>query len=197
MRKFLGILIGSLMLTAAPAGAHPHVWIEANATLVFERGKVTAIRLHWTFDQIFSSAVIGEYDKNKDKSFNAAETADLRKNAFSNLKHYSYFTHLRIAGKPAEASKVAGFKASIVKGQLVYRFTLRLDDPVDPLKTPLGVTLYDKSFYVDVQFRKKNPLRLVGKGSAGCTHSIAKDKNNPIYFGLVFPRVATLRCAGS
>ena len=38
---------------------------------------------------------------------------------------------------------------------------------------------------------------MVGPGSAGCTHKIAEDKKNPFYFGMIFPRIATLRCAGS
>ena len=36
-----------------------------------------------------------------------------------------------------------------------------------------------------------------GTGSAGCSHQIVVDKKNPFYSGMIFPRIATLRCAGS
>jgi len=198
MRRLVGIFLGAFMLSAAvPVGAHPHVWIEAQATLAFKQGKVAAVRMRWALDEFFSSALIRQFDKDKDKRFNASEVAEVQKNAFSNLKKHSYFTYLRVAGKTVKVSEVTDFKASIEKGRLIYHFTVPLVTPVDPVKTGFGLTLYDKTFYVDVQLQKETPLRLVGEGSAGCTHTVAKDKKNPIYFGMVFPRVATLRCTGS
>lgn len=196
--RFTAMLFGLTALVAASsASAHPHVWIDAKAKVIFKKGKITAIRMHWTFDPLFTMLVMGEHDKDKSKSFNKAEAADIQKNAFSNLKDYSYFTHLRLDGKPAKVSRVSGFKPSFVGGKLVYEFTVLLDKPVDPLKTRFGFGVYDESYYIEIQFDEKAPIAKTGAGSAGCTHKIAVDKKNPFYNGIIFPRIATLRCVGS
>jgi tRNA threonylcarbamoyladenosine biosynthesis protein TsaE len=197
-RRLAVLLIGlTALVAAASAGAHPHVWIDAKATVIFTKGKVTAIHMRWTFDPLFTAMVMGEHDKDKNKSFNKAEAVDIQKNAFSNLKNYSYFTHLRLNGKPAKVSRVRGFKPTFVKGKLVYDFTVLLDKPVDPLKTRFGFGVYDETYYIEIQFDEKTPVAKTGRGSAGCTYKIAVDKKHPFYSGIIFPRIATLRCVGS
>jgi ABC-type uncharacterized transport system substrate-binding protein len=194
----LALLFAAIaMMAASAAGAHPHVWIDARAKLIFHKGKITAIRMHWTFDPLFSALVMHEHDKDKNKKFSKAEAADVEKNAFSNLKNYSYFTHLRLDGKPAKVSRVNGFKPSFAGGKLVYEFTVLLDRPVDPQKTRFSFGVYDETYYIEVDFEKKHPVAVAGAGSAGCTYKIVQDKRHAIYYGLVFPFMATLRCAGS
>lgn len=197
MRIAAALIATLALVSASSAGAHPHVWIDAKATVIFQKGKVIAIRMHWTFDPLFAMLVMGEHDKDKNKSINKAEAADIQKNAFSNLKDYSYFTHLRLDGKVARVSRVTGFKPSFVGGKLVYVFTVWLDRPVDPLKTRFGFGVYDESYYIEIQFDEKAPVAMTGAGSTGCTYKIAVDKKNPFYSGIIFPRIATLRCAGS
>jgi len=197
-KRALALLFGVAALAAASAaGAHPHVWIDAKAKLIFDKGNITAIRMRWTFDPLFTTLVMGEHDKDKNKRFDKAEVADLKANAFSNLKNYSYFTHLRLDGAPAKVSRVTGFKPSFVGGKLVYEFTVLLDKPVDPLKTRFGFGVYDETYYIEIQFDEKSPIAMTGAGSAGCNHAIAVDKKNPFYNGIIFPNIATLRCAGS
>jgi len=197
-KRLFALMIGATALMAAnAASAHPHVWIDAKATLVFEQGKITAIRMHWTFDPLFTMLVMGHHDKDKDKKINKAEAADIEVNAFSNLKNFSYFTHLRLDGTPAKVSRVTGFKPSFTGEKLVYEFTVLLDKPIDPLKTRFGVGVYDETYYIEIQFDEKAPVAVTGAGSAGCKHTIAEYKKNAFYNGIIFPRIATLSCAGT
>jgi ABC-type uncharacterized transport system substrate-binding protein len=196
--RSLALLFAAIaFLAASAASAHPHVWIDARAKLIFHNGKITSIRMHWTFDPLFTAMVMHEHDKDKNKKFSRAEAADVEKNAFSNLKNYSYFTHLRLNGKPAKVSRVTGFKPSYAGGKLVYEFTVLLDRPVDPQKTRFGFGVYDETFFIQVEFEKKQPVAVAGAGSAGCTYRIVVDKKHPYYYGMNFPVIATLRCAGS
>ena len=85
-KRLAALLVGTLALMAAgSAGAHPHVWVDAKATLIFQKGKITAIRMHWTFDPLFTTLVMSEHDKDKNKTFSPAEVDDLEKNAFENF----------------------------------------------------------------------------------------------------------------
>jgi nickel/cobalt transporter (NicO) family protein len=40
---------------AEPVDAHPHVWIDAVVTFVFEDGQLVGLRHHWKFDEFFGS----------------------------------------------------------------------------------------------------------------------------------------------
>lgn len=188
---------GTWSLSTGSTAAHPHVWIDSEATMEFKDGKLTAVHMRWSFDDLFSSFVLGEFDRNKDKKLDKAESAEVQKNAFSNLKNFNYFTHLRIGGEKVKITAVRNFKPSVEDGKVVYRFTVDLPQPVDPNAKVVGLSVYDDTFYVDVAFAKTNPVRFKGKAPNACTYKVTRDKKNPIYFGAVLPQLATLNCAGS
>ena len=191
------LAIGAWSMSTGPATTHPHVWIDTQATMEFKDGKVTAVHLRWSFDDLFSSFVINEFDKNKNKTFDAEEIAQVQTNAFANLKNFNYFTHLRIGKDKLKIEKVRDFAPSIEDGRLVYRFTIDVPKPVDPGQSKVGLSVYDETFYVDVAFAKKDPVRFKGIAKGACKYTVTRDKDNPIYFGAVLPQLATLSCAGS
>ena len=44
------------MTAAAPASAHPHVWITAASEVIYAAdGSITGVRHAWTFDDMFST----------------------------------------------------------------------------------------------------------------------------------------------
>ncbi len=64
--------------------------------------------------------------------------------------------------------------------------------PVDPAATPVTLSLYDQSFYIDVALAKENPIRI--EGATPCKTAIVTDKGNPLYYGVFFPQRIDLRC---
>ena len=74
------VLLG---LTGA-AMAHPHIFIDAKATLVFDdQGELASIHNSWTFDEAFSVWQIQGLDTNNDGITSSDEMQDL---ADENLK---------------------------------------------------------------------------------------------------------------
>jgi ABC-type uncharacterized transport system substrate-binding protein len=73
----------ALALGASPAAAHPHVWINAVATFLFEDRMLVGVRHHWEFDEMFSSYVIEEQDADRDGKLDRVEIDSIRANAFS------------------------------------------------------------------------------------------------------------------
>ena len=71
MTTSLRILLIALTILAfaAPARAHPHVWVTMHSELVYAPdGTVTGVRHHWAFDDMFSAfATQGLESKEKDK----------------------------------------------------------------------------------------------------------------------------------
>jgi ABC-type uncharacterized transport system substrate-binding protein len=197
MRRYLIAWILSFAGIVASAGvvtAHPHVWIDVVATFVFERGKLAGVRLEWTFDEFLSDTLVRTYDKDKDGTFDEKETQQIQAQAFSSLKDQNYFTHLSLGGKKIPIREVTDFSAMLRKGRLVYRFTVPLHPGVDPAKTPVALSVYDETYYVDVSFDRDDPVRFEGVPKLACRYEVREDAKNPIYFGMVLPLQATLDC---
>lgn len=182
---------------AEPVEAHPHVWIDAVVTFVFEDGQLVGLRHHWRFDEFFGSFVIEEHDVNGDGAFDATEVSALRDAAFANLREYDYFTHLRLDGDKLPLHEVSSFTARIEDEILVYEFTMPLPEPVDPGKSAIAASVYDVEYYVEVLLDQYDPVRFEGIPSGGCTYEIREDAENPIYYGMVYPLAITLTCATS
>ena len=92
----------SCLTLAAPAQAHPHVWVTMQSELLYNPdGSITGIRHHWTFDDMFTAfAVQGIASKEKGK-FTREELAPLAKVNVESLKEYDYFTYATADGKKA------------------------------------------------------------------------------------------------
>ncbi|MGB9297848.1 MAG: DUF1007 family protein, partial [Pseudolabrys sp.] len=69
-----------VLAVAAPASAHPHVWVTMRTELVYAPdGRITGIRHAWSFDDMFSTfATQGLESKEKGK-FTREELAPLAK----------------------------------------------------------------------------------------------------------------------
>ena len=63
---FLVIAAASLLGSTVPASVHPHVFAEARLDVILSPdGKsVKSLRHLWRFDDLFSSTVLMEFDKN-------------------------------------------------------------------------------------------------------------------------------------
>lgn len=193
-------IAGAMMSLAGQAGpvqAHPHVWIDAVVTFVFEDRQLVGLRHRWKFDEFFGSFVIEEHDADGDGAFDAAEVSAIRESAFGNLREFDYFTHLRVEGDKLPLHDVSAFTARIEDGVLVYEFAMPLPEPIDPGQTAVAASVYDVEYYVEVLLDQYDPVRFEGIPSGGCTYEIHEDAENPIYYGMIYPLAITLNCATS
>jgi ABC-type uncharacterized transport system substrate-binding protein len=158
----------SVILWVAPAGAHPHIWIDALATLQFSEGRLVGVKLDWIFDKLFSAGLIADFDRDRNKQLDAGEIETLRKDAFVELGALGYFTHLWVGEEKLKIEAVQDFSAVIVQGRVAYRFIVPLASPVDVLATPVALGLYDESFYVEVAPVPDQPFRFSGVGEGSC-----------------------------
>ncbi len=195
MRRRSTLFAAWLLLAGmSPAGAHPHVWIDAVVTFAFKDGRIVAIRQEWTFDEVFGDAIIGQFDANKDKKFDAKELAALEQGAFANLREFDYFSHLSVDDKAVPTKAVTGFAARVDKGRLVYSFILPVEPGIDPLKGRVALGLYDQSYFVDVQVGDRSTVKYEGNGAMDCRTQLAENTRKPIFGGQIFPMEMFLTC---
>jgi ABC-type uncharacterized transport system substrate-binding protein len=164
IRVLCGILL-SVFALAAMAGpneaqAHPHVWVTVKSELVYgPNGAVTAVRHHWTFDDMFSTFATQGLDTDKDGKLSRDELKGLAEVNVTSLKEFEYFTHATGDGNKAAFNDAADYWLEHQNGVLTLHFTLPLKTPVKA-KT-LHVDIYDGSYFVDFTLAKTDAATLV------------------------------------
>jgi ABC-type uncharacterized transport system substrate-binding protein len=174
-RIFLPILAFAGIAVLSPAAhAHPHVWVTIKSELVYAPdGSVTDVRHAWTFDDMFSVFATQGIEAKKKGQFTREELAPLAEVNVTSLKEYDFFTYASANGARVEFKEpAAGYYLDFHPKEtvLTLHFTL-------PLKTPvkaedLTVEVYDREFFVDFSFAKKDAVKLVG-APAQCKLSVA------------------------
>ena len=197
IRRLLAAALAVPLVIAAPAGAHPHVWIDTVTTFEVAAGKVTALKFEWRFDEAYSAEMVHDFHKRGGPTFDPAEIAQMKQKAFVHLKDQNYFTLVRVGGKKLTNLTATDFAPRLEPGGiLVYAFTLPLPQPVDPARTPIGITWFEETFYIDMGPAEDQPARFAGDGSLNCQGKLVDDPDIKLYFGSVTPKMLTLDCPG-
>ena len=90
-RAMLALSLLPAVLTGA--SAHPHVFVEARAKLVFDdAGKAVALQQNFRFDDAFSAFAIQGFDTNGDGHYSREELAELAKVNVESMADFGYFT---------------------------------------------------------------------------------------------------------
>jgi len=172
---FLGFPV-LVLQTAAPAGAHPHVWVEASAEIVFsEHGRIAAIRHKWRFDELYSTMAIQGQDANGDGTWSREELASLAELNVTTLSDYGFFTFLDTEMVKATFKDAADYWLTYEDGRLTLNFTLPLEIPFDPMSEGVEFTVYDESYFVSFTFTSIDAVRLTGDRAPDC----ATELNTP------------------
>jgi ABC-type uncharacterized transport system substrate-binding protein len=97
MTNFNTILpVATLMLLAPVAAmAHPHVFADARLEVVAGAdGNIQELHNVWRFDEVFSSQVMLDFDKNTNLVLDQPELEEIGKTVRASLEEFSYYTTL-------------------------------------------------------------------------------------------------------
>lgn len=172
--------------------SHPHVFIYNSVKVVFDEKGLTGFNIKWAFDDMFSSMIINDFDKNKNGHFEPSEIEALKNGAFSNLKEFDYFTHIKINKKPFKVMFVKDFSAEIKDNILIYRFFVPCHVQAVSSFKEVKIAIYDSSFYSSV-FLTKNPICFEDSAYYEHDFQISKNTKEAYYYGQIYPEEITLR----
>jgi tRNA threonylcarbamoyladenosine biosynthesis protein TsaE len=194
-RRYVLLLMTSLCTAVTrPAAAHPHVFIDNTVTFLFAGDAITALRLLWTFDEVFSQTMLEDFDADGDGSFSAAEVAEIKKTSLPSLKEFGYFTHLWVDGKPFTGFDATDLMVTREGDSVRYDMQITLTQPLDPRATKIEAAIYDDSYYVEVGLHAPGPVRFQGIPEGSCKYGIREDDSRAYYYETVYPEVITLSC---
>ena len=172
------------LINAVPAAAHPHVFIENKVTFVVDAGKVTALRLSWVFDDVFSDSLLMQFDADGDGKVPSP-----------NLKMFHYFTYVWLDGKQLDPIDPTEFVASADDKRIVtFQMKVPLPQAVDPRTAALATEIYDIEYYVQVDLAQQDPVSLENAGELPCGATVRDDTENAYFGGVVIPQEIALQC---
>jgi ABC-type uncharacterized transport system substrate-binding protein len=181
-----------VFLASSQIWGHPHVWVHNSITVHFDKEGIAGFEQTWVFDEMFSHMLIHDYDKNGNNKFEPREVNEARKGAFSSLKNFSCFTHLKIDGKAFEVKFVKDFNAKIENKKVTYHFFVPCHVKATLSCKVIRIGIYDESFYTSFELLKDGIL-YKDKGDHEVHHKVALNKNDPYYYGQVCPEEIVLR----
>lgn len=168
----LPLLFALVCLVSVPLVAHPHVWIDVQSEILVADDKVTGLWTVWDFDPDYSLLILTDNDANGDGRFDPAESAQVRKSYFDNLRRYDYFVHWVQGGKPVPPGVPTEFVASVLPtNQVRFRFLLPASIPLS--SSALSLAYFDETIFVDLGFAKGSSVRLTGPGAPRATATLS------------------------
>lgn len=177
---FLVVIIGKTLQ------AHPHVFIESYLTIKFDNNGLAGFQLKWEFDEMMSSGVILDYDKNGNGTFDPEERKLVKSEVFDYLKNYNYFTEVVIDGKPFTVKYVQNFYPEIMEGKLVYNFFVPCHVRVSKGYKEVLLLNYDEEYFTHININKKN-ITVGPADGFKVDLSIYKNREKAYYFDNIIP----------
>lgn len=168
-------LAGWFSACALPAAAHPHVWVAAQVTVLFEQGSVVGLRHKWTFDDMYTAMAIQGLDTNKDGIYDRKELAELAQVNIDGLKEFDYFTYVALGSQRLKTKPPVDFylEHSAKDGLLSLVFTLPLEQPVLADAKGFGFQVTDPGYFIAFDYVKEDPVKLGEGAPAGCKPVLA------------------------
>lgn len=162
-----------ICLCASPLAAHPHIFIDTTVELVIEDGQLSAVRMEWLYDDLFSLLLAEDMglDQDADGSLQPAEAAVLSRRVTDWPPGYDGALHVRQGGRDLALGPPQSHRADFVDGRMVEMLTRRIDVPVD-FDVPVEVMIYEPEYYSAYDLIA--PVSVTGSGAEGCTASIVR-----------------------
>lgn len=173
MNKTFLPLLASFVLAPVIATAHPHVFADARLEIVAaENGQIAELHNIWRFDEVFSSSVLMDFDKNANLKLDPPELDEIGKTVLTSLEEFSYYTTLTDNGKLVKVAKPDRINVDYKDGQLLMFFVVKPAQPMN-LKGKLTFGIYDPTLYASIDFPSDKDVVLMGQ-FGGCKSAIVR-----------------------
>lgn len=192
-KQFIICFILIILFAPQPSYSHPHCWIDTKTTILTEKGLFQGVQNNWKFDEYFSMDIIDLIDLNKNGNIEENEKEYAYDNTFIKLKEFDYYNHISLNGKKITDYKIEDFDAKIENGIIIYDFKLVLNNPIEILKgNRIAISIYDYTYFIDIKIGNKEDIKFTSKADL-MDYKVIEDKNNAIWYGMVFPKTILIQ----
>ena len=174
----LALAAAALAAGSQSALAHPHMFVEARTTVLYDGGKFAGLEHRWTFDEFYTATAIEGLDANKDGVYDREELAELAKVNVEGLKEFAYFTYPKVAGKEVKFRDAKDYYLEHKDGALTLVFTLPFEAAVASDAKDFEFAVADPTFFIAFDWAKTDAVRLSENAPKTCTIRIGSEKTS-------------------
>jgi ABC-type uncharacterized transport system substrate-binding protein len=168
------VLTAGLDAPAHPALAHPHVWVTATATVLYDHNTITGLQQAWSFDEFYTQMAIEGLDTNGDGKYDRQELSGLAQVNIDGLKEFDYFTFAKLGTENLKFKPPVDYWLEYSdKKILTLHFTLPLEKPVPADAANFAFSVSDPSYFIAFDLAKDNPVKLGPGATPGCAATIS------------------------
>ena len=152
MKVFIRFALFTVLSVCAVSSVytHPHTFIDTKVECEFDSEGLKGFWINWTFDPMFTSQLLMDYDLDRNNSFSKDEVLDVEENAFSNLINYYYFVYITENKKTFRPEEVTDFNAEITGNDIIYRFFIPYSSKAEDKTRKIILAIYDDTFFCDI-----------------------------------------------
>ncbi len=166
--------IAVLSVLPSTALAHPHIFAEAHLEIVAgSDGDISELQNVWRFDEIFSSSVLLDFDKNANNQLDQDELEEVGQTVLDSMEEFDYFLNITQDGKSIGVHRPDQIIADYKDGQLLLIFSAKPKQAM-PLKGKMTFGVYDPTLYTAMDFPTDQDMVAVGEGFKRCTEKIVR-----------------------
>lgn len=172
---FKPFLLAIAALGAMPAAAlaHPHIFTDARLEIVAADGRISELRNVWRFDEVFSSSVVMDFDKNGNATLDQDELEEVGNTVLKSLGDYSYYTNLFDNDRPVKVTPPEVIHVDYRDGQLLMFFAVTPAEPMQ-LKGKLSIGVYDPTLYTAIDFATDEDIATEGDDFKACSSAVVR-----------------------
>ncbi|WP_375451622.1 DUF1007 family protein [uncultured Devosia sp.] len=153
----LGVMGLALVI---PAMAHPHIFIDAKVTVVFDdSGAIVGLKHNWTFDAAFSAWVVQGLDTDGDRETSPEELQPLADDNLKGLSEYGFYTYAGAQDAPLQFTPDGDQRMVYADGRTTLSYGLTAVTP-QPLANRFELGVYDPEYYVAITFADASDVTL-------------------------------------
>ncbi|GGF04942.1 DUF1007 family protein [Stappia taiwanensis] len=159
----------ALLVPGTQALAHPHVFVEARAEIVFdEAGRLSAVRHVWRFDEAFTAFAVQGLDADGDGTLSREELQPLAQINVESLAEYDFFTFLYKGEDEVAFGDPVEYWLDFYGGRLTLFYTLPLKQEMITDASSLTLDVFDPTYFVAFEMTPDTPFSMVD-APATCT----------------------------
>lgn len=175
-----GSIAACIGLAPVPASAHPHIFVDAKFEVVTAAdGSISELRDIWRFDEVFSSSVLLDFDKNENSTLDPEELLAVGKTVRESMAKYNYYTNVTINGKPVPLARPDIIHAAYQDQQLTLSFSQKPAQKT-VIKGLAIFGVYDPTLYTALDFASDADIKTSGQGFTSCTRKVIRPNSDEI-----------------
>ena len=166
------------MVFGGPALAHPHVFAQANVEIVGgPDGHLVSVRNIWRMDELFSSSVLVDFDRNANGVLDDEELDAVGQTVKDSIAEWNFYTYVTVDERKARMAPPDKIRTLWDDGQILMFFEMKADEPIDLAKHKIVVTNFDETFFVAFDFNGADDFQFVDMPKACTKRFVVPDED--------------------